>query len=365
SVNLGTVVPQEQIVSLPLNGRSVLQLIVLSGSAVENTTLTDNRQYPNAVAISVAGGTGNSTMYLVDGGYNNDPQNNTGNPMPFPDALQEFRTETGVRAARYGMSTGATVNAVTKAGTNNFHGNAFDFVRDHTFNAIRYFERQENGGLGRDDGLRRNQAGGTFGGPLVKDKLFFFAGTQITNTRIAPVAGDQTVPTAEVRRGDFTKIMSAACRGGTARTLGAPYVNNQIDPALYNPISLKMMSMLPLPDPALDPDGCGRYVLQIPNDSDEQQYIGRLDHQITPNKRVFGRMFYTKYLHAPGFDQNNPNLLMLSGAGLGIDARMTTFASGYDWVVSPTLVATTRVTLQRTRRSASRARERRPGPRSA
>src|SRR3954469_5303720 len=221
SVNVGTVVPQEQIVSLPLNGRSVLQLIVLSGSAVETPGLTDNRQYPNSVAISVAGGTGNSTMYLVDGGYNNDPQQNTGNPMPFPDALQEFKTENGVRNARYGMSTGATVNAVTKSGTNSFHGNAFDFVRDHRFNSIRFFEQKKNGGLGRDDGLQRNQAGGTFGGPLMKDKLFFFGGTQITNTRIAPLDADQTVPTADVRNGDFTRIMSAARRGGPRRRLPA------------------------------------------------------------------------------------------------------------------------------------------------
>ena len=348
NVSVGTVVSQEQIVDLPLNGRSVLQLIVLSGAAVENTGLTDNRQYPNAVAISVAGGTGNSTMYLVDGGYNNDPQNNTGNPMPFPDALQEFRTENGVRNARYGMSTGATVNAVTKAGTNAFHGNVFDFARHHQFNAIRYFERRENGGLGRDDGLKRNQAGGTFGGPIVKDKLFFFGGTQITNSRIAPLAADQTVPTVEVRNGDFRRIMSAACRGGTARTLGAPFVNNQIDPSLYNPISRKIMSMLPLPDPALDPDGCGRYVLQIPNNSDEQQFIGRVDYQVTPNKLVFGRVFHTKYLHAPLFDKNKPNVLFMSGSGLGNDARMTTMASGLDWVISPTLLAATRVTLQRT-----------------
>jgi hypothetical protein len=348
NVNVGTVVSQEQIVDLPLNGRSVLQLIVLSGSAVDEPGLTDNRQYPNAVAISVAGGTGNSTMYLVDGGYNNDPQNNTGNPMPFPDALQEFKTESGVRNARYGMSTGATVNAVTKSGTNAFHGNLFEFARDHRFNAIRYFEQKAHGGLGLDDGLKRNQAGGTFGGPIVRDKLFFFGGTQITNTRIAPVAADQTVPTAAVRAGDFTQIMSAACRGGAARTLGAPFVNNRIDPALYNPIALRMMSMLPSPDPALDPDGCGRYVLQRPNDSDEQQYIGRADYQITPGKRLFGRVFYTKYLHAPLFDKDNPNLLMMSGSGLGNDARITTMASGFDWVVSPTLFAATRVTLTHT-----------------
>lgn len=348
NVGVGTVIRQEQIVDLPLNGRSVLQLLVLSGSAVENTTLTDNRQYPNAVAISVAGGSGNSTMYLVDGGYNNDPQNNTGNPMPFPDALQEFSVENGVRNARYGMSTGATVNAVTKSGTNSFRGNLFDFVRHNRFNAIRYFERQENGGLGRGDGLIRNQAGGTIGGPVFKNRLFFFGGTQITNTRIAPLDNDVIVPTEEVRRGDFRRIMSPACRGGSARTLGFPFVNNQVDPALFHPISQRLMGMLPLPDPALDPDGCGRYVLQIPNDSDEQQYIGRVDYQMNDAQRVFGRVFYTKYLHAPLYDQGNPNLLLASGNGGGNDARMFTMASGFDWVVSPGLFAATRVTLQKT-----------------
>src|SRR6185436_8208331 len=179
---------------------------------------------------------------------------------------------------------GATVNAVTKSGTNLFHGTLFDFARDSRFNAIRYFERTENGGLGRDDGLRRNQAGGTFGGPLIRNRLFFFGGTQITNVRIAPTAAEQFVPTAEVRRGDFRRIMSAQCRGGTARTLGAPFVNNQVDPALFNPISLKMMAMLPMPDPAIDTNGCGRYVVQLPNNSDEQQYIGRIDYQMTDSQ---------------------------------------------------------------------------------
>ena len=189
--------------SLPLNGRDANQLIILSGGAVQVPGLTDNRQYPNGVSISVAGGTGNSTQYLVDGGSNNDPQNNTGNAMPFPDALQEFSVESGVRSARYGQSTGATVNAVTRSGTNTFHGSGFVFGRHHTFNAIRYFDRSENGGTGRDDGLKRAQTGGTFGGPIMKDKLFFFGGVQVTNSRVAPTANDQIVPTEEVRRGDF------------------------------------------------------------------------------------------------------------------------------------------------------------------
>jgi hypothetical protein len=347
-VGVSRVVEQEQIVSLPLNGRDANQLIILSGGAVSVPGLTDNRQYPNAVSISVAGGTGNSTQYLVDGGSNNDPQNNTGNAMPFPDALQEFSVESGVRSARYGQSTGATVNAVTRSGTNSFHGSGFVFGRHHTFNAIRYFERTENGGLGRDDGLKRAQSGGTLGGPIVKEKLFFFGGVQVTNTRIAPLANDQIVPTEEVRNGDFRRILSATCRGGTARTLGAPFVNNQINPALYHPISRKIMGMLPVPDAATDPDGCGRYVLAIPNDSDEQQYIGRVDYQRGSTHRFFGRYFYTKYYHAPLFDPAQPNLLMASGNGGGNDARMSTFAGGWDYIISPNLLSTTRFSYQDT-----------------
>ena len=147
------------------------------------------RQYPSAVAISVAGGTGNSTLYLVDGGYNNDPLNNIGQPMPFPDALQEFKLENGVRPARYGVYTGATVNAVTKSGSNAFHGDAFAFGRHHAFNSRGYFDIA-------DDGLVRAQTGGTLGGPLIKNKLFFFAGPLITNERVRPTSADTFSPTA-------------------------------------------------------------------------------------------------------------------------------------------------------------------------
>ena len=126
-------VSQEQMVGLPLDGRQASQLVLLSGAAVTQAggLIGSQRQYPSAVAISVAGGTGNSTIYLVDGAFNNDPVNNIGQPMPFPDALEEFKVETGVRPARYGIYTGATVNAVTKAGTNSLHGNLFEFLRDH------------------------------------------------------------------------------------------------------------------------------------------------------------------------------------------------------------------------------------------
>ena len=347
-IGVGSVVSQEQIVGLPLNGRSALQLIVLAGSAVEVGGLTDDRQYPGAVSISVAGGTGNSTMYLVDGGFNNDPQNNTGNAIPFPDALQEFNVESGVRDARFGMSTGATVNAVTKSGTNTYHGGVFDFVRHHDFNSIRYFEQKANGGLGRDDGLKRNQAGGTFGGPIIKDKLFFFGGVQITNNHIVPLNNDVTVPTVDVRAGDFRRIMSAACRGGTARTLGAPFVTNMVDPALFHPLSVKLMNMVPTADPAYDPDGCGRYLLRLANDSTDQQYVERADYQFSTNKRVFVRDFFAHNIHPAAWNTATPNLLETTGVGRGTRAYQHTIAIGLDYVVTQHLFASTRFSYQHT-----------------
>src|SRR4029453_3107437 len=222
NIGLGAVVTQDQIVGLPLNGRSALQLIVLAGGAVEAGGWTADRQYPGAVAISVAGGTGNSTMYLVDGGFNNDPQNNTGNAIPFPDALQEFRAETGVRDARFGISTGATVNGVTKDGTNEFHGSVFEFMRDHKFNALSWRNRPENGGNGASDALHRDQFGGTIGGPALRDKLFFFGGVQVTKTHIIPVADDVLLATDDMLRGDFSKVMAPPCRT-TAATLRGPF----------------------------------------------------------------------------------------------------------------------------------------------
>jgi hypothetical protein len=349
SLSVGSVTPQELIVNLPLNGRSATQLLVLQGGAVEGGTTAGNRGFPGQVAISVAGGTSNSTQYLVDGGYNNDPQLNAGNVIPFPDALQEFRTEAGVRDARYGMSTGATVNAVTKSGTNQFRGNVFEFMRDHQFNALRFFEKTENGGLGRDDGLNRHQFGGTIGGPIQQNKLFFFFGVQATVNKQRPLDNDQFLPTAEMLQGDFRRVMSAACRGGTARTLGAPFVNNQVDPSLFHPLSLSIVrNYLPAVNPALDPDGCGRYPIALPDDSKDQQFVTRADYQVTTNKRVFFRDFYAHFEHPAAFNKDQPNLLEATGTGSGNRALQHTIATGLDYVITSRLFSSTRVAYQHT-----------------
>ena len=120
SNSVGQVIDQQRVVDLPLNGRNVAQLITLSGAAVAGTAggLASNLNYPTAVAVAVAGSQPNATNYFLDGGTHIDPRTNVGLPLPFPDALQEFKVETSTLPANYGSHPGGAVNVVTKSGTN-------------------------------------------------------------------------------------------------------------------------------------------------------------------------------------------------------------------------------------------------------
>src|SRR5215469_5664107 len=187
SNGIGQVVDQQRVVDLPLNGRQVTDLIGLSGGATNlsnvlgaggttagaSLNIVSNKNYPSAVAVSVGGGQGSQTLYLLDGGGNMDLVSNVGLPMPFPDALQEFKMETSSLPANYGTQPGGVVNVLTKSGANAIHGDAFEFLRNYAFNARNFFAPTR-------DSLKRNQFGGTIGGPILKNKLFYFGGYQGT-----------------------------------------------------------------------------------------------------------------------------------------------------------------------------------------
>src|SRR5438067_7732226 len=130
----------------------------------------------------------NGTTYLMDGGTHNDVFNNLNLPLPFPDAVQEFKVETSSLPAQYGQHSAGAVNVVTKSGTNELHGDAFEFVRNAEFNARDFFAPVR-------DNLKRNQFGGTLGGPIRKNKLFFFLGYQDTIVHSAPTSTFVNVPT--------------------------------------------------------------------------------------------------------------------------------------------------------------------------
>ena len=282
SAGISTVIEQERIVELPLQGRQVTDLIVLAGAAVE-TGRPNSRNFQGGVNISVAGGLQFGVAYMLDGAVHNDAQNSGGLPLPFPDALQEFRVATSGLSAQNGMHSGASVSAVTKSGTNSLHGNAFEFLRDKRFNATSPFAAIGPDGKRFSDGLKRNQFGGTVGGPVLRDKLFYFAGYQGTKTRQTPPDNIAFVPTPAMLAGDFTTFASPACQGRQVN-LGGGFVGNRIDPARFSPAALKLASFLPKTT-----DPCGQITYSQPDDRDEGQYVGRVDYQLGANHSVFGR----------------------------------------------------------------------------
>jgi hypothetical protein len=230
ATSVGQVMENQRILELPLNGRQVTDLLLLSpgvtpnGSAGVAGGFSSNRNYPT-LAITVAGGSPGSTVYLMDGATHNDPGTNLNLPVPFPDALQEFKIETSALPARYGQHASAVVNVATKAGSNQFHGSAFEFNRDGRFNAKNAFALTK-------DSLKRNQFGGALGGPIATNKLFFFGAYQGTIIHTAPSTLTAFTPTAQMLAGDFTAIASPACNSGRQITLRAPFVDNRINPAL-------------------------------------------------------------------------------------------------------------------------------------
>src|SRR6516225_1851471 len=227
STGIGQVVDNQRVLEMPLNGRNPIELVFLAGMASYpgNGAINTVRNYPTVV-VSVAGGQGNGLTYLLDGANYQDPYNNLSLPLPCPDALQEFKVETSALPAQYGFHAAAAVNAVTKSGTNRFHGDAFEFLRNGDFNARDFFAATR-------DTLRRNQFGGTGGGPIKKDKLFFFAGYQRTSQRSDPSFQSAFIPTAAALSGDFTVLASPLCNSN--RPINLPpslgFSNNRISPS--------------------------------------------------------------------------------------------------------------------------------------
>lgn len=292
---LKTVVDQKRIEELPLNGRNPTQLMRLVAGVQSDprADVTSGTTYPGVTPVSVNGGRANTTNYVLDGGQNNDHYSNAPNPMPNPDALQEFSVQTNNFSAEFGRNMGGIVNAVTKAGTNQLHGTAFNFLRNNALNAANFFAPIDAQGKKRDDGLKRNQFGATLGGPVYlgglydgRDKTFFFFSYQGTRNRQTPLSVDRTVPTEAQRRGDFSALsrqLRNPFRGGT-------YPNNQIPLADFNPVAKTIVdNHLPVP-PA------GRSSITVANvaNLDDDQTMIRGDHQISKSNKLMGRLWISR-----------------------------------------------------------------------
>jgi hypothetical protein len=340
STAVGQVIENERILELPLNGREVTDLIVLSGAAVQ-TAEADTTSWQGGRAISVAGGLDFGVAYSLDGALHNNVYDGTQMPMPFPDALQEFKVEASGRSAAGGTrGSGGQINAVTRSGTNEFHGDAFWFVRNYKFNARNFFAAER-------DTLKRNQYGGTLGGPIARNKLFFFGGYQGTNTRSDAATLFQFVPTQSMLAGDFRDFASPACNGGRQITLRAPFVNNQVAPSLFSRPALNMAATFPGAE-----DPCGRSTYGSAEKRDEKLFVTKVDYQASDDHSLFGRFLGAKLDLPTPYDVSNNvlNTADVSGvSGQGFDNFAQSYALGSTYLLGPSTVNAFRLSVNRTR----------------
>jgi hypothetical protein len=359
--SISQVVDNQRMIDMPLNGRNPADLLTITGFAVSGSAMnvnssdltgSKNMQGSNGSGqYSIAGSAANGVNFLLDGGDNNDAFSNVNLPIPFPDAVQEFNVQTSGLPAQYGLHPGGVVNIVTKSGTNGFHGDLFYFLRNGDLNA------RPKGTIGLQpnrDTLKRNQFGGTAGGRIIKDKLFFFGGYQGTRQRSDPASNTAYTPTAAALNGDFSILDGAKSSGGclaTARTLkdasGTVYPNNQIPVSTFDAPGKKLAtSYIPTSS-----DPCGKTLFGYLANNPDDQWIGRIDYNISSKHFFFGRYYIYDYLALSLFDGKNA----LTTGQPGNQDRSQTMTIGDTYTLSATQVNSFHATFDRRRDNRSSA----------
>ena len=298
---MSSLVDDRTIRDLPLNGRSYDQLALLQPGVVSVGAGQASAAFDfgTGVRFNVNGSRAYANTFLLDGTDINDHANGTpggaaGTNLGV-DGVQEFKINTSVSPAEYGRSSGGVISAVTRSGTNSLHGSAFEFIRNNAFDSLGYFEQASHGGNDTLAPYRRNQFGGSLGGPIKKDKTFFF-GTyeglrQSVGTNIGP-----EVPTAQTKLGI---VPFAAFQGTNAK----PYCPPNPAPATLcsvpvNPVITPYINLFQAPTPGLPSsdlgDGTGLYFAAPTQVTGENYFMTRVDQQITENMRIFARYSFDK-----------------------------------------------------------------------
>ena len=291
---LAETIEQDRIQNLPTLNRSTYDL-VQTAPGVSN--YTPDRQIGSnmGTGFSVNGLPADMVSFYLDGSYNNTFKQGGGNKTPNPDAIQEFRLITSNFDAEFGRSPGAVANVITRSGTAHFHGSAYDYLRNDILNARNYFQAP-----GPQQPLKQNQFGGTLGGPILRDKLFFFGSYEqlILHQTVNVNAGALILPTALERRGDFSQSATKPTLptdpnnpkiSTNCGTIAAPV----ICPQYLDPVAQNVLKYVPLPDA----NGISPQQTASQNVS-SYQGLGRLDYSGFENHNIEAMFFY-----APGTDQ--------------------------------------------------------------
>lgn len=332
--SIGQVVDNRKIVGLPLNGRGAFSLIGLvpgvadgaaSGTSGASARINGGRNRLNEVQLD------GITAVNIKGG-------NVGY-TPMVDALEEFKILTNSFSAEYGRTGGGVILATIKGGTNSVHGVVFEFLRNDKLNARNFFAPPTQ----QKPVLRQNQFGGALGGPIRKDKTFFFVDWQGTRFRNAAVR-TSSVPTAALRGGDFSGLATIYDPDSTRvegnSVIRMPFANNRIPTTRFDPAAAKVMEYYPQPN---GPGLVNNYILAGPGSRQDDQGDVRIDHTVSDAVRIMGRYSMSRTLETP-----SPTFLTEgSPTNYPSEGRQQNFAFSYLHTLRPTWINEVRVGVNR------------------
>ena len=377
STQLGAVVNNRSVNELPLNARDTYQFLQLQPGVQSQLGSSGGTFYgsDDAGAVSVNGGRSRANNFSVNGGDANDQFVNLPTIQPTPDAIEEFRVISNTFDAEYGRNSGAVVNVVTKSGTNQFHGNVYEYFRNTVLNAQGFFNTvkpQEN----------QNQFGGTFGGAIVKDRTFFFVTYEGRRVRQGISGQTVIVPNPQERTGVFavgagnvlgggitdqfaadalngrpgcTAAITAA--GGATPAAGVPWGgapgvgifptdangNATIPTACQDPVAVDMLRFIPA---ANRPDGINYQAVPVSADT-QNQFTIRFDHHINSRQNFSFYYYFTNDANFQPFYDFQASGANIPGFGANVGSRYQQYNPSHTWTINNNLINEARFTYMR------------------
>lgn len=332
---ISNVVDSRQVANLPLNGRVFIQLGMINPGV--------NQKAYGAAGGFVANGLPSpyinvqlDSSEIMDFSDQNGQIGVLANFPPSVDAIEEFTLQTSSYSAQYGRQAGANVNIVTKSGTNQFHGSAFEFFRNQRFDARNFFSASKPRRL-------LNQYGATVGGPIVRNRLFFFFSFEGTRNRVG-IVNTQTVPNASMRRGDFSELLPRTVVRDPDS--GQPFPNNIVPSGRQEPLAVQVLERIyPLPNAA----GAINFVEAPVKVLRQDQYLPKIDWQLTPRNRISTRYIINNLFDVIPWSIGGNNWCRLGYPRCSVtnDTRDQNLVVNVTSAISPSLIANTQFMYMR------------------
>ncbi len=351
SSSLAHTVENQRIVNLPTNGRNSYGFATLIPGvrASRGFTQVAYGMY-NDQFVSINGSRPNQNSFLLDGGANSNPAFNGPAMFPSLDSVEEYKVQTNNFSAEFSNAAGGVINLVTKGGTNQFHGAAFDFLRNDKLGANDFFVNRA--GLPRAP-FRYNQFGGTLGGPIRKDKTFFF-GSYEGLRWVRGLITTGTMPTLLERQGDFSQdrnaggqlvavydpFSTAADPARPGRSIRMPFAGNMIPVTRFDPVARNLLAYFPAPNsPGAPNTNVNNFTRNPSAPIVKNTYSARVDHNFSERQRLYGRFSFNNTPHnRPPIYGDTPEL-RVSSPVLGNDQlNQRSIVLNYNQVIRPTLV---------------------------